>query len=164
MGLEAALVSAGIGAQTAAAVTSFSNIFSVIQGVSSLVGGFQSNAAADAQAQQAIFDAQNRGIEAERQAFREAGIRQEQADDLLRRQKLAFIKSGVTLAGSPLIIMEQTRTDAQDDIDEILAAGRSSADAALAEGRLQADQLRNSGRQSFISGLTGAGGALASVF
>ena len=131
---------------------------SAVSAVSSVVGGFQGMAEGKNQARIAMAQAEARGAESARVSEREARLVQEDAIATERRQKLAYMASGVTLEGSPLLVMEETRRKGQENVDEILRAGKASSAAALAEGRLQADAAKLSGRQSFISGLTGAAG------
>jgi hypothetical protein len=131
---------------------------SAVSAVSSVVGGIQGMSEGKNQANIAMAQAEARGAESARVAEREARLTQEDAIATERRQKLAYMASGVTLEGSPLLVMEETRRKGQENVDEILRAGQASSAAALAEGRLQADAAKSAGRQSFISGLTGAAG------
>lgn len=131
---------------------------SAVSAVSSIVGGFQSKKEGDNQAAIALSQAAAQGAEAERTAAREAKLTQEDALKTERKQKLAYMASGVTLEGSPLLVMEETRQKGLENVDEILKAGKASSEAALAEGRVRANSAKSAGRQSFVSGLTGAAG------
>ncbi len=106
------------------------------------------------QAEYAAQAAESRAVEQERQAAREARLTQEDAEDFRKRQKVSFLASGVTLEGSPLLIMEETRTRGAENVNEILRAGSAGASAVRQEGRMQAQSIRSSGRQAFTSGLT----------
>lgn len=128
--------------------------FSIFSGLSSIAGGFSGQSAGNQQAELAYQQAESRAIEQERVSAREAKLEQEATDDFRKRQKVAYLASGVTLEGSPLLVMEETRTKGAENVEEIKRAGSASADAARAEGRLQADQLKQSGRQAFTSGLS----------
>ena len=110
-----------------------------------------------------MFDAENRGKEIARQTAREANAEQQETDQTLRRQKLAYLASGVTLQGSPLLIMEETRRKGQENIDEIMASGSSGASAAIMEGRQQASNTKASGRRDLVNGLTGAASTLGKL-
>jgi hypothetical protein len=122
----------------------------------SVIGGAQQASMAEQQARAAGASAEMRGKELARQSVEQSRIERERTKDIIRRQKLGFLKSGVSLdAGSPLVLMEETRRLGEKNIDEILAAGASGKSATLTEGRLRADALRQSGRASFISGITG---------
>jgi hypothetical protein len=153
MGIESALVGLGVGAKTAGIISSGLSIFS---GISSIAGGAQSQSEGNYQSELAMQQAQARGVEQERVAQREARLTQEEALDTERRQKLAYMASGVTLEGSPLLVMEETRKKGQDNVNEILQSGRAASSASIAEGRIEATQLKSAGRQAFTSGITGA--------
>ena len=174
MGIETALFgaaagSAAAGGATAAATTGLLGAggafglgttlgtlgtgLGVLSGVSSIVGGAQSNAAGAQQAELAAQQAESRAIEEERIAAREAKIEQREGEDLARRQKVAFLASGVELSGSPLLVMEETRRRSSENVDEILRSGESASSATRAEGRVQASGLKQTGRQAFISGV-----------
>lgn len=129
----------------------------------SLLGGMQQSGVAKQQASLAMMQADMAGKEQARQAAREAGFAQERMLDTERRQKLAFLSSGVTLEGSPLLVMEETRRKGLDNIDEILKGGAAAQSTARLEGRIQADNLRASGRQAFSSGITTAGQTLSAI-
>ena len=57
----------------------------------------------------------------DQQAGFAAAERQRQADDLQKRQKVSYLKSGVLLTGSPLRIMEETDKYAQADKRQIFS-------------------------------------------
>jgi len=163
VGIESALLALGASAGTATTAGSIigglSTGLSVLQGVSSLVGGVQARSEAKQQSAIALSDAAARGAEAERVAAREARFESEDVADTVRRQKLAYMASGVTLEGSPLLVMERTRQKGADNVAEILAGGKSAAQAATAEGRLMAQRAKSTGRSAFIEGITGAASA-----
>jgi hypothetical protein len=130
--------------------------FSALSAVTSAVSGIQGMKEGNKQASLALEQANARGIEQERVAQREARLVQEDALNTERRQKLAYLGSGVTLEGSPLLVMEETRRKGLDNVNEVLMAGSAAANAARLEGRVVASQAKSAGRQSFVSGLTGA--------
>ena len=178
MGIEAALFGAPLLSSTAGASTvwmlgaggvSYISLVSVVSGVgalsavSSILGGAQSYAAGGDQAALALSQASLRGVEAERVAQREAKFAQEEALDTERRQKLAYMASGVTLEGSPLLVMEETRQRGIDNVDEILKSGQAASQAAAMEGRIQASTYKASGRQKFVSGITSAAGSFGGL-
>lgn len=72
-------------------------------------------------------------------------------------QKLAYLKSGVQLDGSPLDLLDETARVARENISAIQARGR--AEAASLTGR--ARQTQAAGRAAFIGGLTSAAGLYA---
>lgn len=140
------------------ALGTLSKGLSIFSGLSSIVGGAASQAEAGYQSELAIQQAESRAIEQERVSFREAKLEQEQAEDFRKRQKVAYLASGVDLSGSPLLVMEETRRRGAENVNEILQSGSSASSAARAEGRIQASQLKSSGRRAFADGLsTGIG-------
>ena len=167
MGIETALLAMGASASTAATVgtiaSGLSTGFSVLSGVSSLMGGMQAKGEAKVQAANAMADARARGAEEARVAAREADLTQQEADSVRRRQKVAFLKSGVSLAGSPLLVMEETRRKGKENVDEILASGTAASKAAYSEGRQQARAFKSQGRQAFTQGLVSAGNAFGKL-
>lgn len=120
---------------------------------SSVVGGLQQNKAAKEQASfaeaQGILQSEENVRVSAAQAQQEA----EASADAQRRQKLAYLKSGVTLDGTPFAMMEKTRIQGQQNVDEITTAGGYASAAAQQEGRTQASNLKASGRQALISGI-----------
>lgn len=127
-----------------------------ISAASSLVSGMQQQAEAGRQARQAEATAILQGEEQARVASKEAGIAKDEAESARRQQKLAYLKSGVSLEGSPFLTMEQTRLQGQRNVNEILSAGAAGRAATMQEGRTRAKTYKASGRQAFISGLGNA--------
>lgn len=158
MGIETALISAGMSAaaaaKTAAVAGTIGKGLSLVSGVSSIVGGFQAKGQAERQAAQMSAQASEAAVERERLAAREARFEQENITELQRRQKLSYLASGVTLEGSPLLAIEETRRRGADNIQEILSGGKAASKATLSEGRLKAQQIKSQGRTDFVSGLT----------
>lgn len=115
------------------------------------------------QAKYALADADARGKEIARQTAREAEAEKKDVDSTLRRQKLAYLASGVTLQGSPLLVMEETRRKGQENIDEIMKSGSYSGAAAISEGRINASNAKSAGRREFLSGITSAAGSLSKM-
>lgn len=167
MGIETALVAMGMNAGTAATVASVaSTAGSVLSGVSalgSLIGGAQSYKEGKQQAENAKAEAALRGQEEARIAAKEAKLERENVESTLKRQKLAYMSSGVSLEGSPLLVMEKTRERGAQNIDEIISSGASNVAAAQTEGRIKANQARSSGRREFMAGLSNAATALSGL-
>lgn len=67
-------------------------------------------------------------------------------------QKVAFLKNGVTLEGSPLIALEDTYTMGQEEVDSIVNRGNAQSNLYWQEAKLAKKQ----GRAAMIGGLTGA--------
>jgi hypothetical protein len=148
----------GISGLTASAL---STGFSVLSGLSSFMGGMQAKGESKIQAANAKADAAKRGAEEARLAAREADLTQQEADSIRKRQKVAYLKSGVSLSGSPLLVMEETRRKGKENVNEILTAGQYASQSAYQEGRTQARAYKSAGRQAFVNGLTNAGSAFA---
>lgn len=68
------------------------------------------------------------------------------------RQKLLFLKAGVTLEGSPLLILEETKEEGEEEVEAI----RRRGEAQLELSQRQADITRSYGRAALIGGIAGA--------
>ena len=147
-----------------AALSSFLMAAQAVSAITSVAGGLQSQSEGKNQAALALSQASLRGAESVRAADREARLVQDDAIATERKQKLAYLASGVTLEGSPLLVMEETRRKGQENVNEILRAGEAEKTAAELEGRVMALQAKSAGRQAFtaglIGGLTSGGNAL----
>ncbi len=104
------------------------------------------------------------GISASRAAEEEADlVRQEslaEAERLekehrkfLAKQSVMFLKGGVTLSGSPLFVLEETREEKKRQVD-----------AELRSGRARANIVSNAGRARMIGGFAGAVGSGTTMF
>ena len=127
----------------------------------SVYGGIQGEKEAKKQAGFAESQAATAAAETERVTARTVGLEKKETEDLRKRQQLAYLKSGVTLEGSPLLVMEETRRLGAENVAEIEAAGSAKAAAQIAEGRTTATAARASGRQQMTQGITGAIGSLS---
>lgn len=157
MGIETALIGLGMGAGTAGSVATGLSVlktgFSIFSGISSIMGGMAGSNEANYQGELAAQQAESRAIEQERIAAREARLTQEESDEARKRQKVAYLASGVTLEGSPLLVMEETRSRGAENVNEILQSGSAAANSARAEGRIEASKYKASAREEFSSGL-----------
>lgn len=122
--------------------------FAAISAVSSVVGGIAGNQAAKDEAR--LLDEQGQLAQSEAQA--EAQRKANENRKFLKRQKLAFLKSGVTLEGSPLFTLETTLEEGQEEVTAI--AKRGGAQARLFSQK--ASQARGAGRSALVSGIGGA--------
>lgn len=77
----------------------------------------------------------------------------------LNAQKLAFLKNGVSLEGSPLLVLEDTRAYAQREVDATIKRGQAQYNLT----RAQAQLTRNKGRAALIGGITDGIGTAASM-
>jgi len=104
------------------------------------------------------------GIQQKNEAGRQARFAQEEAEDrarveargniqLEKRQKLAFLKSGVQLAGSPLLVLAEDRFRGKENVQAILSSGQRRAKA-----------FQQQGKQALISSLVSAAGSAAGGF
>lgn len=152
-----------IGSGGTLSLGSLASGFSALSGISSLFGGVQGLISGNQQSSLAMQHARLAALETERVTAREARLEQDEINRTLRRQKLAYMASGVTLEGSPLLVMEETRRRGQDNIDEILRGGQATGSAQLAEGRIRAKQLKGTGRAAFMTGITNAGNSFSSL-
>lgn len=123
----------GIGIGTVLAATS--TLASVAQGVSA-----QKAATSEAEASVERTEAQAR------QRVRDTM-------ELEKEQQLRFLKSGVSLEGSPLLVLAETRDIGAEDTQNILEAGRQ-----------ERNQIMSQGRGALFSGLTQAAGTAAKGF
>jgi len=139
-------------------------IASVVSAGASIAGGVSANKEAKRQAATAEAEANMRAEETARMGVREANAVGIEAESTRRRQKLAYLKSGVDLSGSPLMVMEATRRNGLDNVEETLRASSYGAAAQIQEGRSQARALKSSGRQALISGIGNAAGSAATGF
>jgi len=107
------------------------------------------------------------GYSAKQAARREAGALQEQgnlaleesrlaaqqrADEVrktAKKQKLAFLKNGVTLEGSPLLTIQETERQGQQEVDAIIKRGYALNDLYATRASI----TENQGRAQFIGGI-----------
>ena len=98
--------------------------------------------------------------QAELSAKREAEMAARKGEKIKGAQISAFGRSGVTLEGSPLMMLEETAANISEEISAILASARFKAGTISAEGQLdlvKAGQTRTAGYlQAGGSILTGA--------
>lgn len=139
MGIETLLIVA-IATQAISTVTS---------GITSYANSKSEAAAQESQAELIKLESD---VEADRVAKANAKFKQ--------RQKMLFIRSGISLAGSPLLILEETERESQQEVSAIRARG--TAQQAL--GFAQAQQTKNIGRAKLVGSFGQAtAGALESV-
>lgn len=144
-----------------AAITS--SILAGVSALTSVIGGMQQQAAAKQEAQNAIATAEMQGKEQARVSVAQAEQAKQEAESYRREQKIKFLKSGVSLEGSPFLALEETRLQGQKNVDEILKSGASAISTSQAEGRMRAKSLKQSGRAAFISGLGNAASSFSKM-
>ena len=100
----------------------------------------------------------DQGILAQQEAYATAQQKADEVRRFAKTQKLAFLKNGVTLQGTPSMVISETVNQGQDEVNAIVKKG-------IAENRLaikQAELVRNKGRAAMFSGITNAFGDVAS--
>lgn len=127
----------------------------IIQGISSISSGMQKDAAAKQEAN----SLNDQAVLARSEAYSDAEIHATQVRKFAANQKSAFLKNGVTLAGSPLFVLEDTYSTGQDEVNSI--AKRGTAIGNLYDQK--ATIMRNEGRSSFIGGITSGAGSVGNA-
>lgn len=117
----------------------------VVGAVSSVASGVMAQSAARKEAA-ALKD---QGALAQQEAQTEAQRRADEVRRLSKKQKLAFIKNGITLEGSPLLTIDETKRQGQTEVDAI--SRRGYAINSLYNQR--ADITEREGRAQFIGGI-----------
>lgn len=100
----------------------------------------------------------NQAIREEFAAQGQADIIRERGRRLQARQRTQFAKAGVGLAGSPLLVFEETASIIAEDVSATLFGGRQRASFS----RSQAGFSLAQGRSAFRAGVIGAGTSLLS--
>lgn len=119
----------------------------------SIAGGISANRAANREASAL----EEQGRIAREEANREAQLHAADVRRFQRTQAVAFTKNGVTLAGSPLLVLDDTVARGQEEVDSIVRSGD-------AQGRLynqNASQARSKGRSALLGGIVSAGTSVA---
>lgn len=102
-----------------------------------LLGGITQGRAQNKAAQaQADLIEQETKIQAER--------KEQEVESFRKKQEMAFLKSGVILEGSPLMVLHETERKGLEDVQNIKSTGSKKAAA-----------VRQSGRQAFQQGVFG---------
>ena len=113
----------------------------IVGGLFGFMASKQAAAAAESRARMFLMEA-----DADAQRYAES------AKTFKSSQKLAFLKAGVQLSGSPLDILAETVRVADENISAIRARGRAQAMGAQND----ATEARVSGRNALIGGIMGA--------
>ena len=72
----------------------------------------------------------------------------------IAQQKVTYLASGVTLAGSPIDVLDQSKLNAQNNIQDILMAG----DTQALDQEQQGDNAVTQGRNALVGGVSTAAG------
>ena len=115
-------------------------------------GGRQQKKAADLSAKLAERDAENARAAARIRAENYA----EEARRRMATMRAGYAASGVTMEGTPLLVMMETAREVEKDIQRIKWGGEAQASAFEGEAGLQ----RMIGKQAYQTGIMGAGTSL----
>lgn len=74
---------------------------------------------------------------------RDIALAEFQGIKLLAQQQSAYLKSGVTLEGSPLLVMDETRMLVELQVEQIGEAGRSAAENLRARAQIEEKKAAN---------------------
>ena len=107
-----------------------------VAAMSSFIGG-----------QRAKKEAKRQALIARQEAEEAALAKEREVQKFASEQELGFLSSGVTLEGSPLMVIKETREEGARDAANIRKFGAARADA-----------LRRQGRSAFFQGVTQAVG------
>jgi hypothetical protein len=106
--------------------------------MSNLYSGITQNQAASEQAKLFFEQGATQAIEAEREALR----REKLASRFKARQAMLFVKSGVRLEGSPLLLLEETQIEAEKEVEAIRQQGRARQRISFAQGEMAGSEGR----------------------
>jgi flagellar biosynthesis component FlhA len=125
-------------------------IASMAMGAGQIYSGMEANKAAKAQAAQIEEQAQIAKAESDRAAEQKSTERRR----FLAEQRMAYLASGVSLEGTPMIVQGDTWNEFQQEIEAIRRSGAAQYGFAMKE----ATTARKTGRAQLVSGfLSGAG-------
>lgn len=123
--------------------------FAAISAFSSILGGIMQNKAANTEAgniqQQAQIALQESRQAAAQRAYDVTKFQSEQAHK--------FASSGITLEGSPAMVLEETRRLGQQEVDSLTRSGNAKYNLLM----LQSQQTKNAGRAALIGAFAKAG-------
>jgi hypothetical protein len=139
-----------------AAATSLALAAAGVGAGASIYSGIEGRKAANEQADMARAQASDEAAEVRRLAARQAELEGRNIDSTIASQKVAYLASGVTLEGSPLLMLEKTRREGAENLEEIRKAGESGSRSSLAQGQAIAESAKSAGRQQLVSGISGA--------
>jgi len=124
-------------------------IASTVSAGAAVAGGIQQSREAQKQAQRTQQETE---LQARAEARENIGLE--------KRQKLAFLKSGVALEGSPLLLLAETRRRGQENVGAISQTGRGRAKGIAASGRQALIGGFAQGLGTAAGGFSGFGGGV----
>lgn len=120
-----------------------------------LLAGY--NAKQSARREASALEAQ--GLMLRDEYYAEAQQRANEVRKFKAKQKLAFLANGVTITGTPQLVLDETKTQGQQEVNAL--ARRGDAFASLAYRK--AGVMRNEGRAAFIGSIFESFGQGASM-
>ncbi len=127
-----------------------------VNAVGQIFGGLSAQQAADDEARALAEQA----ALARQEALEEAERLDKEYTRFLARQSLMYLKGGVTLAGSPLLVLTETR----EERDERVQAQIDRANALYRSGMSASRRASRQGRDALIGGVLGAATSTASMY
>lgn len=112
-----------------------------------IYSGYQANQSAKREA--SAMEAE--GELAQQEADAEAAAHASDVRKFARTQSLSFLKNGVTLEGSPLLVLDETLTQGQNEVDSITKSGNAQRNLY----NQRAANTRREGRAQLIGGIIG---------
>lgn len=94
------------------------------------------------------------------EALLEADRTAEQGRQFQAEQKMKYVMSGVMLAGSPIMVLDDTANKVQDEINAIKQRGEAQRAVAYARAGI----TKSEGRTGFLSGLVNTGTNMFSLY
>jgi hypothetical protein len=125
------------------------------QAVSSITGGISQNKASKAEADLQAQQGKIALDEAQTNATNEAYNQNQQ----IGQQRLAYLANGVSLEGSPSLVLAESKKYGQSQVDSILKSGAAKYNLAQQEAAI----TRNKGRAALIAGITEGVGTIGTA-
>lgn len=118
---------------------------SAAQGLASIAGGFMGQSSYNKEAEML----RQQGDLALAEARRTAEQKAREVTEFQAAQGHRYVTSGVTIEGSPALVLERTRKLGQEEVDALIRQGEAQKRLAY----MQADITRNKGRASMFAGV-----------
>lgn len=118
---------------------------SAAQGLASIAGGFMGQSSYSKEAEML----RQQGDLALAEARRTAEQKAREVTEFQAAQGHRYVTSGVTMEGSPALVLERTRKLGQEEVDALIRQGEAQKRLAY----MQADITRNKGRASMFAGV-----------
>lgn len=149
----------GLYQTTSKSVTNLNRFFyasQALSGISQLASGFTGMRAASDEADMLTKQSQLAMQEAQELAAQKA----REIGEFQSYQTALYAKSGVTIEGSPALVLEKTRREGLQEVNAILKRGNSESNLL----RAKAFQMQRSGRSAFLSSALSAGADAATGY